>query len=37
MGNTHWPPFDLEIHTPDLTLRYPDDETLVDLVRLAAD
>lgn len=36
MGNTHWPLFDLEIHTPDLTLRYPDDDTLVALVQLAA-
>jgi RimJ/RimL family protein N-acetyltransferase len=37
MGNAHWPLFDLEVRTPDVTLRYPDDDTLVALVRLAAE
>ncbi len=36
MGHPHWPLFDLEVHTPRLTLRYIDDELGVALVDLAA-
>lgn len=36
MGHPYWPMFDLQIDTPRLTIRYPDDETLVELSALAA-
>jgi hypothetical protein len=36
MGNEHWPLFDLEVRTPQLTLRYLDDELARDLVAVAA-
>lgn len=36
MAHPYWPLFDLEIRTANLVLRYPDDDVLVRLVRLAA-
>jgi RimJ/RimL family protein N-acetyltransferase len=36
MGHPYWPMFDLELRTPRLSIRYPDDETLVELAALAA-
>lgn len=36
MAHPYWPLFDLEIRTQNLVLRYPDDDVLVRLVRLAA-
>jgi RimJ/RimL family protein N-acetyltransferase len=36
MGHLHWPLFDLEVHTPRLTLRYIDDELGAALVDLAS-
>jgi len=36
MRHPHWPLFDLEVRTPDLTLRYPDDDLLTELVAVAA-
>ena len=36
MERSIWPLFDLEIITPELTLRYPDDELLAALVGVAA-
>jgi RimJ/RimL family protein N-acetyltransferase len=36
MGNDHWPLFDLEVHTPRLTLRYLDDALARQLVAVAA-
>jgi RimJ/RimL family protein N-acetyltransferase len=36
MGHPYWPMFDLEIRTPRLSIRYPEDETLVELAALAA-
>jgi RimJ/RimL family protein N-acetyltransferase len=36
MGNDHWPLFDLEVHTPQLTLRYLDDQLAAELVVVAA-
>lgn len=36
VGNAHWPLFDVEIHTPRLTLRYLDDELAAELVAVAA-
>lgn len=36
MGNDHWPPFDLEVRTPRLTLRYLDDQSAQRLVAVAA-
>jgi RimJ/RimL family protein N-acetyltransferase len=37
MANPYWPLFDLRIRTPRVELRYPSDEDLVDLARLAAE
>ncbi len=37
MGTASWPLFDLEIRTPDLVLRYPDDDTLMSLLDLVAE
>jgi RimJ/RimL family protein N-acetyltransferase len=36
MPHPYWPLFDLEIRTPRLTIRYPDDATCVELVAVAA-
>lgn len=36
MAHPHWPLFDLEVRTPELTLRYPDDELCVEMITLAA-
>jgi RimJ/RimL family protein N-acetyltransferase len=36
MGNDHWPLFDLEVHTPELTLQYLDDALAEQLVAVAA-
>jgi len=36
MASTHWPLFDLEVRTPHLTLRYPDDDLLVEMLDVAA-
>lgn len=36
MTHPHWPLFDLEIRTPTITLRYPDDDLLVELLGVAA-
>ena len=36
MPHPHWPLFDLEIRTPELTLRYPNDELLTKMVAVAA-
>jgi RimJ/RimL family protein N-acetyltransferase len=36
MGNDHWPLFDLEVHTPRLTLRYLDDVLAEQVVAVAA-
>jgi RimJ/RimL family protein N-acetyltransferase len=36
MGHPYWPMFDLEIRTPRLTIRYPDDDDLVQMATLAA-
>ncbi|MFK8026249.1 MAG: GNAT family N-acetyltransferase [Ilumatobacter sp.] len=36
MGSSHWPLFDLEVRTPRLTLRYPDDALLVEMLDVAA-
>ena len=36
MANDHWPLFDLEVHTPRLTLRYLDDALAAELVAVAA-
>jgi len=36
MAHPYWPLFDLEIRTPRLTIRYPDDATCVELAALAA-
>lgn len=36
MGHPYWPLFDLVVTTPRLTLRYPDDELLIELVAVAA-
>jgi RimJ/RimL family protein N-acetyltransferase len=36
MPHPYWPPFDLEVRTPRLTLRYIDDELAVELAALAA-
>jgi RimJ/RimL family protein N-acetyltransferase len=37
MGNPYWPLFDLRISTPVVEIRYPSDEILVQLARVAAD
>ncbi len=37
MGTASWPLFDLEIRTPDLVLRYPDDDALMTLLDLVAE
>jgi RimJ/RimL family protein N-acetyltransferase len=37
MGNRFWPLFDLAVHTPRVTLRYPDDEMLERLAAVAAE
>lgn len=37
MGHPYWPPFDLEVRTPRLTLRAITDEIAVELVALAAE
>ena len=36
MPHPHWPLFDLEVRTPELTLRYPDDEVLAEMLAVAA-
>lgn len=36
MAHPNWPLFDLEVHTPRITLRYVDDELGVELASLAA-
>ncbi len=36
MANDHWPPFDLEVRTPRLTLRYLDDDLARQLLVVAA-
>ena len=36
MGHV-WPLFDLEVNTPDVTLRYPDDDLLVEMMAVAAE
>ncbi len=36
MTSPYWPLFDLEVRTPDLTLRYLDDDLVYELVSLAA-
>ena len=36
MEHPHWPLFDLEVRSPELTLRYPDDDLLVEMVTVAA-
>jgi RimJ/RimL family protein N-acetyltransferase len=36
MPHPYWPLFDLRVRTPHVELRYPDDDLLVELVRLAA-
>ncbi|MEP1122579.1 MAG: GNAT family protein [Ilumatobacter sp.] len=36
MASSHWPLFDLEVRTPLLTLRYPDDDLLVEMLDVAA-
>jgi RimJ/RimL family protein N-acetyltransferase len=36
MAHPHWPLFDLEVHTPRLTLRYLDDELATELATLAS-
>lgn len=36
MTHPYWPPFDLEVRTPRITLRYVDDELAVRLAELAA-
>lgn len=36
MAHPHWPLFDVEVHTPRLTMRYIDDELGVELADLAA-
>jgi RimJ/RimL family protein N-acetyltransferase len=35
MAHPHWPLFDLEVRTPDLTLRYPDDALLAEMLAVA--
>ena len=35
-GHEYWPLFDLRVRTPRVELRYPDDELVVELARLAA-
>jgi RimJ/RimL family protein N-acetyltransferase len=35
MAHEHWPLFGLEVRTPDLTLRYPNDELLFELLAVA--
>ncbi|MFK7917237.1 MAG: GNAT family N-acetyltransferase [Ilumatobacter sp.] len=37
MAHPYWPLFDLEIRFEELTLRYPDDDTLLKMVALAAE
>jgi RimJ/RimL family protein N-acetyltransferase len=37
MAHPFWPLFDLEVRTPTITLRYPDDELMVELAALARD
>jgi RimJ/RimL family protein N-acetyltransferase len=36
MGHPYWPLFDLRIWTPSVEIRYPDDDMVVGLARLAA-
>jgi RimJ/RimL family protein N-acetyltransferase len=36
MGHPYWPMFDLEIRTPRLDIRYPDDDELTQIAALAA-
>jgi RimJ/RimL family protein N-acetyltransferase len=36
MPHPHWPFFDLRVRTPRLELRYPDDDLLLELARVAA-
>jgi len=36
MGSRYWPLFDLEVRTPRVTLRYPDDELLEQLAAVAS-
>lgn len=36
MGHPYWPLFDLEVHTPRLTMRFIDDEQATELAALAA-
>ena len=35
MANDHWPLFDLEVRTPELTLRYLDDRLIAELIAVA--